>query len=148
MLFLFFSFRAACEYGDKVSNCDSQFCGRALDSGELYDVSCCGTCNHTVSTVTPVVTPPATTTMVTEVPPDIVICRFSNLFNLCVRACVRACARARARVCVCVCVCVCVLSLLFVVSVRPFISLSVSRSLFLFPSVPPLVLFLSGDVED
>ena len=63
-----------CEYGDHVLACKSANCGRELESGELYDIQCCGTCNYTVSTLFPVTT--TTTDIPSALPPNVsIICR-------------------------------------------------------------------------
>ncbi|XP_046552727.1 LOW QUALITY PROTEIN: uncharacterized protein LOC124262285 [Haliotis rubra] len=42
-----------CEYGDRVLDCQPDYCGRKFKDGTLYNTDCCGTCNYAPPTTTP-----------------------------------------------------------------------------------------------
>ncbi|XP_071099541.1 A disintegrin and metalloproteinase with thrombospondin motifs 6-like [Haliotis cracherodii] len=44
---------SGCEYGDRVLDCQPDYCGRKFKDGTLYNTDCCGTCNYAPPTTTP-----------------------------------------------------------------------------------------------
>ncbi|KAK6190983.1 hypothetical protein SNE40_002735 [Patella caerulea] len=62
---------SGCLYGDKVTGCDVNKCGKQLVNKDiLYDVDCCGTCEGITTTVTSTTTTATTTTtpICTDIP--------------------------------------------------------------------------------